>query len=192
LKPSAGAGFVPEALHDGIPEFYRRHLHAIVQKARFSDAIHASKQACKPQNYSMLKLISIALFLVLSFSAAYAQDADNESAVAPEASQDVPTPESDNAFPMEESVYSLPVVETSSDPVQPVGEEAVTFAEIEKDPVPHSGSAAESDEILTHRDGYCIRRVIYDNGFTRVTIDALGTLQPMKNNIVEDVEVPCP
>ena len=115
----------------------------------------------------MLKHISIALFLIFSLSAVRAQDADNESAPAPEASHEVATPETDNAPPTQDSVDSLPVQ-------------------------PGSVSGANSAEIFTHRDGYCIRRVIHDNGFTRVTIDALGTLQSMKNNIVEDVEVACP
>ena len=42
------------------------------------------------------------------------------------------------------------------------------------------------------RDGTCIFRTVYDDGYTHVTIDAKGTLFAQKNDVVEDVEVPCP
>lgn len=41
-------------------------------------------------------------------------------------------------------------------------------------------------------DGTCIQRTVHDHGYTRVTIDAQGTLNPMKNDIVEDVTIACP
>lgn len=41
-------------------------------------------------------------------------------------------------------------------------------------------------------DGSCVRLTVFDQGYTHVTIDAKGTLHPMKNNIIETVSVDCP
>lgn len=46
--------------------------------------------------------------------------------------------------------------------------------------------------LYSRPDGTCIIRTVYDNGHTHVTIDAKGTLLAQKNDVVEDVQVPCP
>jgi hypothetical protein len=48
------------------------------------------------------------------------------------------------------------------------------------------------DGIYTIPDGSCVRLTVIDQGYTYVTIDAKGTLHPMKNNIIETVSVDCP
>ena len=52
---------------------------------------------------------------------------------------------------------------------------------------PHQGQG-----LFSKRDGTCIHRTVYDNGYTFVTIDAKGTLMAQKNDVVEDIQVPCP
>ncbi|UUZ66335.1 hypothetical protein LP417_35585 (plasmid) [Polaromonas sp. P1-6] len=51
---------------------------------------------------------------------------------------------------------------------------------------------APSSGVFLRQDGTCIQRIVHDHGYTYVTIDAKGTLSPMKNDIVEDVAVACP
>lgn len=48
------------------------------------------------------------------------------------------------------------------------------------------------DGIYTISDGSCVRLTVFDQGHTHVTIDAKGTLHPMKNNLIETVSVDCP
>ena len=50
----------------------------------------------------------------------------------------------------------------------------------------------QGEGLFMKRDGTCIFRTVYDDGYTHVTIDAKGTLFAQKNDVVEDVEVPCP
>lgn len=51
---------------------------------------------------------------------------------------------------------------------------------------------AYEDGIYTVPDGSCVRLTVIDQGHTHVTIDAKGTLYPMKNNMIETVAVDCP
>lgn len=50
---------------------------------------------------------------------------------------------------------------------------------------------ADDQGKVVHLDGTCFNTVVYDHGYTPVTIDAQGTLAQMKNNITERVQVSC-
>ncbi|WP_041377525.1 hypothetical protein [Polaromonas naphthalenivorans] len=74
----------------------------------------------------------------------------------------------------------------------------ILVSEQESGPQPHEShfrkafNPRQGEGLYTRPDGTCIFRTVFDNGYTHVTIDGKGTLFAQKNDVVEDVQVPCP
>lgn len=76
--------------------------------------------------------------------------------------------------------------------VNPYGQEHASSRNDGHGPINMTAYQDARNGVFSLDNGTCIKRTVYDNGYTYVTIDAQGTLAPIKNDVVENVAIACP